>query len=349
MENNLLIVDDNSEILEVIQELLKDLFDKVITATTVELAQEKLNHFTFNAIILDIHLDKRNGAEVIKYLIANPANKNSKCPIIILSGIINSSFIEKNKERFAAIVIKPFESNKFIETIKAIVEGKSIPSYDEILTPDCVMPFPIPQLQEKVSKVLDHVKKNNKLKQLFSEMRINHNSDDYLMTHIGMLINVSIGISTKLEWNTDKTLEKFVYASYLHDMALVDRIDLAKINATAIELEIMKDKMDSCDFKLLFEHSNIAAKKIDEIPEIPADVGLIVRQHHELPRENGYPLRLPFGKITPLSTVFIVAHDLVHYILENPKWTMKDYLTKAKTKFRGPHFAKVMSALSELG
>lgn len=348
MENNLLIVDDNAEILEVIQELLAGLFDKITTANTVELAQEKLNSSVFNSIILDIHLEKRNGAEIIKYLVENPKNKNSKCPIIILSGIINLNFIEKNKERFAAIVIKPFDGDQFVETIKNILSETSSNSFDELPIPNCELPFPVPQLQEKVSKMLDQVKKNNKLKQLFSELKINRNSDDFLMVHIGMLINVSTGISSKLEWNTDKTLEKFVYAAYLHDMALVDRPDLAKISATAIELEIMKEKINPNDFKLLFDHATIAAKRVDEIIEIPQDVGIMIRQHHELPKENGFPMRLPFGKITPLSTVFIVSHDLVHYILENPKWTMKEYLVKVKTKFRGPHFAKVIASLHEI-
>lgn len=348
MEKVLLIIDDNQEIVEVIQELLRELFDKIITANSVEVAQLKLSEFAFSTIILDIHLEKRNGAEIVKFLLENPENKNNQCPVVILSGIINSNFIERNKQRFAGIVMKPFDNNQFIELIGNVLSGKNEVSYEDIPVPDCALPFPVPQLQEKVNKVMEHVKKNNKLKQLFSELKINRSGDDFLMAHVGMLINISTGISTKLEWNTDKTLEKFVYASYLHDMALADRPDLAKIKGTAIELELMKDSMELRDFKLVFEHANIAAKMINEITEIPSDVGIMVKQHHELPKENGFPARLPSGKITPLSTVFIVSHDMVNYILANPKWTVKDYVASVKTKFRGPHFAKVISALSEL-
>lgn len=348
MEKNLLIVDDNLEILEIIQEILSGLFDKTETATTVELAEEKLNEFVFSAIILDIHLEKRNGAEVLKFLLGNQENKNNKCPVVILSGIINSQFIEKNKNRFAGIIMKPFQGEQLQELLKKILAGNAEQTHDDIPVPDCQMPFAIPQLQEKVSKVLDQVKKNNRLKQLFSELKIDRNGNDFLTKHIGLLINISTGISTKLEWNTDKTLEKFVYAAYLHDMALSDRPDLAEVKGTAIELEILQEKMNPKDYKLVLDHALLAAKKIDEIVEIPQDVGIMVKQHHELPRANGFPARIPFGKITPLSTVFIVSHDLVNYIIEHPKWTLKEYIASVKTKFRGPHFSKVLAALNEL-
>ncbi len=348
VEKILLIVDDNPEIIEVVQELLCGLFDKVVTAATVEIAQQKLNEFVFSTMVLDINLENRNGAEIVKFLLDNPENQNNNCPVVILSGIINSNFIERNKQRFAGIMMKPFDSNQLVELISNILNGKIEAFYEEIPVPECAMPFPVPQLQEKVNKVMEQVKKNNKLKQLFSELKIDRTGNDFLMVHVGMLINISTGILAKLQWNTDKTLEKFVYAAYLHDMALSDRPDLAQIKGTAIELELMKDSMDPRDFKLLFEHANLAAKKIDEIPEIPPDVGIMVKQHHELPKENGFPGRLPFGKITPLSTVFIVSHDMVNYILANPKWTVKDYVAITKTKFRGPHFAKVMAALNEL-
>jgi HD-GYP domain-containing protein (c-di-GMP phosphodiesterase class II) len=212
----------------------------------------------------------------------------------------------------------------------------------------CVLPFPIPQLEQKVKNVMEQVKKNAKLKQLFGELTVDRSGDNFMLTHIGMLINISTGICNKLEWTTDKTLEKFVYAAYLHDMAISDRSDLAKFKGNIYDLEMSKDKYSPQDYKLLFEHSILAAKKIETLTEIPADVAMIVRQHHELPNEKGYPAKLSFNKITPLSSVFIVAHDLTHYILENPQWTIKDYLLKSKSKFKGAHFARILSGLADM-
>lgn len=350
MEKRLLIVDDSKEIIDIVQEILKDQFDRIETAATVEEAQQKLNGIVFSFIILDIKLEARNGAEVIKYLIENPTNENGKCPVLILSGIINSGFADKFGSRFAGVLMKPFNHEKLIEMVKAILlNGKADPErIEDFPEAPCELPFPIPQIEQKVAKVLEGVKKNAKLKQLFADMNIDRSGNNYVMSHIGMLINVSTCICMKLEWSTDKTLEKFVFASYLHDMAISHRPELAKVHGSTFELELMSGPLSPTDLKIVMDHPTLAANKIATIPEVPADVELMVRQHHELPKENGWPSKIGHAKITPLSTVFIVAHDLTDYIIDNPKWDLKDYVIKAKSKFKGQHFSKVLSALSEM-
>lgn len=350
MEKLLLIVDDSVEILDVVQEILKDQFDRVETAATVEEAQQKLNHDVFSFIILDIRLETRNGAEVVKYLMDNPENENGKCPVLILSGIINADFTEKFGSRFAGVVLKPFNHDKLISMVKnAMINGKADPeSSEDFLVAPCELPFPIPQLEQKVTKVLETVKKNAKLKQLFADMNIDRSANNYIMAHIGMLINISTALCVKLDWSTDKTLEKFVFAAYLHDMAISHRPDLARVHGSNFEVELLQDKMTPNEMKLIIEHPTLAANKIATIPEVPADVEMMVRQHHELPKENGWPSKVGHTKITPLATVFIVSHDLTDYMMENSKWTIKDYMVKAKAKFKGQHFAKVLSALNEL-
>ncbi|NOT78362.1 MAG: response regulator [Bacteriovoracaceae bacterium] len=349
MEKILLIVDDSKEIIEVVSNILEELFDKVVSANSVEEAKNRLQNNQFSFIVLDINLVGHNGAEVVKYLVDHPENLNNGCPVLILSGIINNQFIEKFGSRFAAVVMKPFNHQTLLETVRAILGGK-ITQVTSLELPEipCILPFPIPQLEQKVKGVMEQVKKNAKLKQLFGELTVDRSGDNFMLTHIGMLINISTGICNKLEWTTDKTLEKFVYAAYLHDMAISDRSDLAKFKGNIYDLEMLKTKLSPQDYKLLFDHSNLAAKKIEMLPEIPPDVAMIVRQHHELPNEKGYPAKLSFNKITPLSSVFIVAHDLTHYILDNPQWTMKDYLLKVKTKFKGAHFARILSGLGDM-
>ena len=350
MEKVLLIVDDSQEIIDVVQELLKDQFDRIEAAATVEEAQKKLAETVFSFMVLDIKLEARNGAEVVKFLVENPENENNKCPVLILSGIINTQFAEKFGSRFAGVVMKPFNHEKFIAMVKSILlTGKAEPeSIEDFPEAPCELPFPIPQLEQKVAKVLDSVKKNSKLKQLFAEMQIDRSANNYIMSHIGMLINISTGICMKMEWSTDKTLEKFVFAAYLHDMAISHRPELARVHGSLFEIELMQEKLSPGDLKIVMDHSTLAANKIATIPEIPPDVELIIRQHHELPKENGWPAKLSHAKITPLATVFIVAHDLTDYIFDNPKWELKDYMVKAKAKFKGPHFSKVLSALNEM-
>lgn len=348
MEKKLLIIDDHKEIIDIVGEILSNLFDHVMTAGTVDEAQKLLNENVFNFVVLDINLEGRNGAEIIKFLVDNPENPNKSVPFVIISGIITPQFIQKHNQRFAGILMKPFDHDELRNIADSVMNGKPLaPRLDDIPYLKCDLPFPIAQLEQRVNKVMEGVKKNTKLKEIFSQMKIDRSGDNYILTHIGMLINISTGICIQLEWNTDKTLEKFVYAAYLHDMALAERPDLARIN-TFNELEAKKETLSEYDYKLVLEHPNIADRSLEGMREIPPDVALIVKQHHELPKGTGFPAKIGFQKISPLSTVFIVASDLTEYILANPKWTMEAYLKLAKSKLRGGHFSKVLTALDDI-
>lgn len=351
MEKLLLIIDDNKEIGEVVTEVIGDLFDRVINAFSVEEAEKHLEENTFAFIVLDINLEGRNGAEVIKFLHDTSTNPNKNVPVVIISGILTPQFIERNQHKFAGILMKPFDfaeltaivENSLAQKTEIITDGSSEINAEDIPYLKCELPFPVPELETRVAKALDQVKKSAKLKSLFAQMKVDRSADNYILSHIGMLVNISTAISIKMEWDTDKTLEKFVYASYLHDMALAARPDLARINS--LEIESKKESLSAADYKLVWEHPNIAANTLEEIREVPQDVAIIIRQHHEMPKENGFPTKCGHQKIVPLSTVFIVAHDLTEHILANPKWDMDDYIKLARVKFKGAHFSKILSSL----
>ena len=348
MEKVLLIVDDNKDIIEIVTEVLSGLFDRTIGASTIEEAQNLLSENVFAFVILDINLEGRNGAEVIKFLSDAPENPNKGVPFAIVSGILTPQFIEKNTQRFAGIFMKPFDHNELKSIVeKYVLDKPESPKIDDIPYLKCDLPFPIVQLEKRVSVVLDGIKKNPKLKDLFSRMKVDRSGDNYLLTHIGMLINISTGISIQLEWNTDKTLEKFVYVAYLHDMALVDKPELARI-ASFADLEKVKGTLSEYDYKLVLEHPNIADRSIEDMKEIPPDVAMIIKQHHELPNADGFPAKISFQKIPPLSAVFIIAQNLTEHILLNPNWNMGEYIKLARPKFKGAHFNKIFSSLGEM-
>ncbi len=203
------------------------------------------------------------------------------------------------------------------------------------------------KLKEEVKGVLEHVKKNSKLKSLLKQVQVDRSADQYMKAHIGMLINISAAICAKMQWNSEKTIEKFVYASYLHDWALAMRPDLARINTFA-KLDLLKDTLTEEDYQIVLDHPNIAAKQISDINEIPPDVDMMIKQHHEFGNETGFPSKCGYQKITPFSAVFIVAHTLTDYIIDNPKWTIEDFIKTNKSRLHGSHFTKIMRVLPEL-
>lgn len=351
----LLLIDDNVDVVEVLFDSFMDLFDLVDTAYDVDEACRLIGLESYELIILDINLCNRNGAEIIKFITDGASNPNKQTPVIILSGIITPQFIDKFQARFSAIFLKPFDQlvlrarvNAILNTNKPKLSGDEEPSSSqEIADMHCAGPFSVDALKEQVDQVMVHIKKNTKLKQLFKQAQIDRNADKYILTHVNLIINISAAICAKMDWASDKSLEKFVYAAYLHDMALSARPDLAHIN-TLDKLESLRSKLSEEEYRIVFDHPNIAVKMIAEISEIPPDVDIIIKQHHETANERGFPNGHGYQKITPFSAVFIVAHNLADYIIENPKWTMEEFIKINRSRLHGSHFTKIVRSLSDM-
>ena len=356
MYKRILIIDDNVDFVEAMYDHVAPLVDITDTAYNVEEAIALIKENPFTLILLDINLNNRNGAEIVKFIHENET-PNKETPVIILSGIISSTFVDRYQKRFAGILIKPFPPSELKEKIKEVFDklpAEETPKetqvhdhHDDHPELHYAGPFEMDKLKEEVKGVLEHVKKNSKLKSLLKQVQVDRSADQYMKAHIGMLINISAAICAKMQWNSEKTIEKFVYASYLHDWALAMRPDLARINTFA-KLDLLKDTLTEEDYQIVLDHPNIAAKQISDINEIPPDVDMMIKQHHEFGNETGFPSKCGYQKITPFSAVFIVAHTLTDYIIDNPKWTIDDFIKTNKSRLHGSHFTKIMRVLPEL-
>ena len=152
---------------------------------------EILNKNTYDLIFLDINLENRNGAEIVKFLIQEPNNPNKNAPFVIISGIITPQFVDRYQKRFAGILMKPFDHSDIRKTTEeilglrpvAVPRALDVASPDEIPYLKCALPFPLLQLEQRVNKILDQVRKSPKLKLLFAQMKIDRNEDNYILTH----------------------------------------------------------------------------------------------------------------------------------------------------------------------
>ncbi len=356
MEKLLLIVEDNAEMAGLIGEFLSDSVDRVIIANTVDQAQDCLETYSFSLITLDINLRGRNGSEVVKFIIDNPKNKNKNVPIIIISGMVSTQFIEKNKLRYAGIMGKPFQITELLEiAAKALsnhyvnIAELELGSFDKIPFLKCKVPITPAELDLKIASSLAMVKKLKTPKAIFNSLKVDRNPDNYFTAHTELLINVILGFAKHLQWDTEKTLTKLIYAASLHDIALSEKPHLAKIGSLEnLEVLKMNQQISDIDYRLIFEHANMAATSIANFPKVDEDILTILRQHHELPDETGFPEKIIHKKFIPMSALFIIAHDFADYIIENQNWSLSNYLPLAKEKFSRLVFLRIIASLSTL-
>ncbi len=117
MKKNVLLVEDDPALRMVMREVLKDEFEIEEADNGVD-GIDKALQAESDLIILDYHLPKKDGLEVIKAVKA--ANPN--IPVIVLTGYLNPE-CEKKFNRLGAnkIFPKPFNYRNLLETVRSLM------------------------------------------------------------------------------------------------------------------------------------------------------------------------------------------------------------------------------------
>lgn len=109
-----LIVDDNSDILWVVETILKRYGFEVMTTLRGEEVMSKTKTYNPQLILLDVFLSGVDGIEVCNSLKANPDTRD--IPVIMFSAHTNSQDVMKfcQADDFVA---KPFDTNELVKKI----------------------------------------------------------------------------------------------------------------------------------------------------------------------------------------------------------------------------------------
>jgi len=111
---NVLYVEDNSSILEKTAEFMRSIFKKVDLACNGEEAMEAYRSNTYDLVITDIKMPKKDGRDLITFIKA----RNLMQPIIVTSAYSDSSrLMELIDLGIDSFLLKPFSTKVFFKTI----------------------------------------------------------------------------------------------------------------------------------------------------------------------------------------------------------------------------------------
>lgn len=204
-------------------------------------------------------------------------------------------------------------------------------------------------------EVQDLVKKNmkltmkaigqsKKLTKIISDSQLR--GKNYLSSHSVMMASVACSIAAEMKWTSDRTFEKLVLASLLHDIHFQNP-DLAKLGKKS-EIEPMKESLSEEDYKLIMGHPIKCANLLKMMSEVPGDVDIIVLQHHEYPDGSGFPKGLQAHQISPLSALLIVSHEIVDMMIKQRlDFTLSQFLASHSHLFTSAAFKKIGKALGQ--
>jgi hypothetical protein len=198
-------------------------------------------------------------------------------------------------------------------------------------------------MQLTVKLAVRSIEKDPKLKELFSTF--SERRESFQAWHSVALCYISCKLCTLMTWNSQNTHYKLALASMLHDIAL-PKPEWAEFES---EQEAKAAGLAGEEMADFLEHPLRAGEMVKRLDDFPGDVDYIIAQHHELPDGAGFPLGQNHTKISPLSSLFIVAHDLAHHLYrEGGQFDFLRFLQEFDRRYPLGYFRKIRASLEKL-
>lgn len=133
-KKHILIIDDKSTGLKIINYYLNEANCVVYEAHSIKEALEKINTCdNISAILIDDKIQNIEGTEIIQLLKANEKSKN--IPLILYTALAKrGDAIEAREKGFAGFLTKPFKKQDLLEAVAIAINGKSKPNQEEFIT-----------------------------------------------------------------------------------------------------------------------------------------------------------------------------------------------------------------------
>ena len=171
--------------------------------------------------------------------------------------------------------------------------------------------------------------------------------DKYISSHSVLLSQLTCAVAAAMDWGSEITFHKLTMASFFHDIVLQDH-KLAQLQ-TKDEVMAATATYPQDKIREYLLHTAKAAQLSSELGEVPPDVDTIITQHHERPDGTGFPRGLSAKHFIPLSCVFIVAHDLLGWILQKgERFDLAAFVEARKDLYGTGTFRQVLQKLQSV-
>jgi signal transduction histidine kinase/CheY-like chemotaxis protein/HPt (histidine-containing phosphotransfer) domain-containing protein len=126
----IVVVDDDTDLLKLTTEVLKQNQFKVLAFTSAEEALKEMKKNEFDLLITDIQMPIMDGFTLTK-AVRNIGQHHQKLPIIAVTGKNNLDLKNYQDAGFSTVIKKPFSPKTLLSTIQAIFNDQEIPFLEE--------------------------------------------------------------------------------------------------------------------------------------------------------------------------------------------------------------------------
>ena len=246
MISEILIVDDNSDIRNIINDLILDAGYKTRVAANYNQAIYEIDKKLPDVAIFDVKLDKgdNDGIELLSYL----KTKNTDIPVIIISGHANIEMAVKSLKHGAfEFIEKPFDQERLLNFVRRAVENYNLKIENKEYENKLFLSYDLIGESKNINNIRDQIEKIS-------------------LTESRVIINGPSGsgkelIARKIHKKSKRNNEPFVV------------INGALLDSEKYELELFGEEKSngSISFGAL-EKANKGTLLIDQLSEIPLNI-----------------------------------------------------------------------------
>ena len=169
MSTEILIIDDNSDIRNILKDLINDAGFKTRVAANYNQALSEIDKKLPDVAIIDVKLDKgdNDGIELLTHI----KKKNKDIPVIIISGHANIEMAIKSLKNGAfEFIQKPFDQNRLMNFVNRAVENFKLKNQNKELETKLFHSYELIGESQNIQKIKDQI---NKLSSSESRIFIN--------------------------------------------------------------------------------------------------------------------------------------------------------------------------------
>ena len=246
MNTEILIVDDNTDIRNIINELIVDSGYKTRLAANYNQALAEIDKKLPDVAILDVKLDKgdNDGIELLSHI----KSKNKDIPVIIISGHANIEMAVKSLQNGAfEFIEKPFDQNRLLNFVSRAVENYNLKKQNK-------------EYENKLFSSYDLIGESKNI------VNINDQIKKISITESRVLINGPSGsgkelIARKIHKSSNREKKPFIV------------LNGALLDANKYELELFGEEKENGSISYgALEKANNGTLLIDQISDIPLNI-----------------------------------------------------------------------------
>ncbi|WP_435114734.1 sigma-54-dependent transcriptional regulator [Candidatus Pelagibacter bacterium nBUS_36] len=246
MNPEILIVDDNSDIRNILNDLIIDAGYKTRLAANYNQALAEIDKKLPDVAILDVKLDKgdNDGIELLSHI----KSKNKDIPVIIISGHANIEMAVKSLQHGAfEFIEKPFDQERLLNFVSRAVENYNLKKQNKEYETKLFSSYELIGDSKNIMNIIDQIKKIS-------------------LTETRVFINGPSGsgkelIARKIHKNSKRNTKQFIV------------LNGALLDSNKYELELFGEEKSSGAISYgALEKANNGTLLIDQVSEIPLDI-----------------------------------------------------------------------------